>query len=217
MIAKAGMVHGVADNARYFSAVASDLMPGVELVHLIDEGLPWMNGDEVRSDVLHRLKTLASFAEESGAAAVLLTCTAFGRLVDDVQPAVGCPVLSVLEVVVDEASRCQGRIGVLASHPGTLLAAKHLFQQLGDSEEASFSFTSCFSHGAFDAVRRGHWDEHNQLVLADMCQLAGRVDIIVAPQPSIERVMPEFLKTGINVPVVTGPRASLLRLKATVA
>ena len=210
----AGMIHGVGDNARFFGQLAAELMPGVEVVHFVDGGLPSMAADELRPRVIERLRTLAAFARESGAEAILLTCTAFGRLVDDVKGAVACPVLSVLEIMVDEALRLPGTIGVLGSHPGTLAAASRMLQEQASVEGKTVQVTTRLCPGAFDAVQRDDWANHNRIVLANLREMVEQVDVVVAPQPSVERAVMGFSGTDWTVPVLTSPRLSVLRLKA---
>jgi len=207
------MIHGVADNAGYFGRIAAELMPDVDVVHFVDGAIPSMAAPELRPRVIHRLKTLASFAEESGAEAVLLTCTAFGRLVDDVKGAVACPVLSVLEVMVEEALKMSGTIGVLGSHHGTLAAASALLTEQASLLGRSVTVITRFCPGAFDAVQRDDWATHNRIVLYGLRQLVEQVDVVVAPQPSVERVMTQYNSSESRVPILTSPRVSVLRLR----
>ena len=215
MTRKAGMIHGVADNARYFGQVASELMPNTELVHFVDGAIPSMAAEALRPRVIERLRTLASFAQESGAEAILLTCTAFGRLVNDVKEAVDCPVLSVLEIMVDEALKFQGTIGVLGSHPGTLATAERLLQEQASFDGKEVNVVTRFCPGAFDAVLSNDWVTHNRIVLKNLRELMEQVDVVVAPQPSSERAIHELADADTKVPVLSGPRLSTLRLKKT--
>jgi hypothetical protein len=211
------MIHAVGDNAPFFGQIAAELMPDVEVVHFVDGGLPCMAGDELRPRVIERLRTLSGFAEESGAEAILLTCTAFGRLVGDVEGAVTCPVLSVLEIIVDEALRLPGTIGVLGSHPGTLAAASRMLREQASLEGKKLEITTRFCPGAFDAVQRDDWETHNRIVLANLRELVEQVDVVVAPQPSVERALMEFTQAGPLVPILASPRLSVLRLKEALA
>ncbi len=213
MTRKAGMVHVVCDNAGFFGQLTAEIMPGVDVVHLVDGGLPSMSADALRPRVIERLRTLASFAEESGAEAILLTCTAFGRLVDEVKGAVSCPVLSVLEIMVEEALKLPGTIGILSSHPGTLATASRMLREQAAAEGRTIELKTQLCPGAFEAMRRGDWATHNQIVLSNLRELVRQVDVVLAPQPSIERAVREFAGSGRNVTVLTSPRLCALRLK----
>jgi hypothetical protein len=210
---KAGMIHVVTDNARSFGTLAAELMPDIEVVHFVDGGLPSMTAEAQRPRVVERLRTLASFAQESGAEAILLTCTAFGRLVDDVQSAVTCPVLSVLEIMVDEALTLPGAIGIIGSHPGTLETASRMLGEQACLEGRDIDVTTRLCPGAFDAMRRDDWATHNRIVLSALQELAQQVDVVLAPQPSIERAVLEFADSHPGVLILTSPRLSVLRLK----
>jgi hypothetical protein len=207
------MIHVIPDNALTFGRVAGDVMPEVEVLHFVDGGLPSMAEPSLRSSVLRRLRTLASFAEESGAEAVLLTCTAFGRLVADVRPSVGIPVLLVLELMVAEALRHPGAIGVIATHPGTLACAARMIEEEAALQDRCVAVTSRFCPGAFDALRRNDWPTHNRIVLENLRDFVQLVDVVVAPQPSIERALIECGGIREDAIVLTSPRLSALRLK----
>ncbi len=214
MSRKAGMIHGVADNARFFGRIAAEVTPDIELVHFVDGGIPSMSANEFRPRVIERLRTLAAFALESEAEAVLITCTAFGRLVDEVQPAVSIPVLSVLEIMVQQALHLNGTLGLLGSHPGTMATAARMLEEEAAMQGRKLDLRTQYCHGAFDAVARDDWATHNRIVLTYLRQLLRQVDAIVAPQPSIERVMPE-LDEAERSRVLTSPRISALQLRQT--
>jgi len=215
MMRMAGMVHVVPDNIRVFGDLAAQLMPGVELVHFLDTGLPAMSGPSLRPQVIERLRTYASFARRSGAEAVLLTCTAFGRLVDEVSVAVDCPVLSVLEIMVDEAVRQRGTIGIVGSHPGTVAGTERLMREQARQVGSVCAVESRLCPGAFEALRRGDRATHDRIVLESLREMVQHVDVIVAPQPSIEDAVLRFQWDTRKVPLLTSPRLSVERLKQT--
>jgi len=208
------MVHAVYDNGRLFGQLAAELMPGVEVIQFVDGGLPAMSADSLRPRVIARLRALVSAAAESGAEAVLLTCTAFGRLVDDIQSAAGCPVLAVLEVMVEEALKLRGTVGVISSHPATLSFAQVLRQQASlEGRTLDVRVRACT--GAFEAMQRGDRATHDRIVHETLKDFVTQVDVVVAPQPSIEATIQEFARLNPAVPVLTSPRVSVLRLKQT--
>jgi len=209
------MVHVVTDNIGVFGGLATDLLPGVEILHFLDSGLPILSSAASRPEVVERLRTYTSFARRSGAEAVLLTCTAFGRLVDEVSAAVDCPVLSVLEIVVDEALNLRGRVGVIGSHPGTVDGTERLIRQQAAQEGRQVAVESRLCSGAFEALRRNDRGTHDRIVLQNLRELVPHVDVIVAPQPSMERTLLSFVSEGRKVPILTSPRLSVGRLKQT--
>lgn len=215
MAPKVGMVHVGCFNVRFFGQLAAEIVPDVEVVHFTDGGLPSMASRDLRPRVIERLRTLASFAEESGAQAVLLTCTAFGRLVDDVKGAVACPVLSALDLTVDEALKLQGTIGIIASHPGTLAGTSHILEEQAALEGKTLDIKTRLCPDAWDAMWRDDWPTHNRIILANLRELMHQVDAVVAPQPSVEIAVQELPESDRKVPMLTSPRLSVTRLKRT--
>jgi len=213
MARKAGMVHVVADNIRVFGLIASELMPDIEMVHFLDTALPAMSEPALRPEVIERLGTYARFAQESGAEAVLLTCTAFGRLANEVSRAVDCPVLAVLDIMLDELMRQRGRIGVIGSHPGTVVGTERLLQEQARHEGRVIAIKSRLCAGAFDAMRRGNLAAHDRIVLENLRELVRQVDVVVAPQPSMEQALLQYEVDGRKVPLLTSPRLSVERLR----
>ena len=56
MTRKAGMVHAMCSNAGLFKKLSADIMPDVEVVHLVDEGLPSMSAKSLHQSVVRRLE-----------------------------------------------------------------------------------------------------------------------------------------------------------------
>ena len=210
---KIGMVHAGCFNVRLFNELASEVMPDVEVVHLVDEGLPTMAGEQLRGRVVRRLKALSSFAEESGAEVVLLTCTAFGRLEDEVGEAVSVPVLSVLEIMVEEATKASARVGILGTHPGTLASATQIINEQSTEQGKQIEVKTLLCPGAFDALLRDDMATHDRIVLENLDRLMNEVDIIVVPQPSMERVVKQVPEASRKIPILSSGRLSAQRLK----
>lgn len=210
---KVGMVHAVATHVRLFNELVSEILPGVDVVHFVDEGLPFLAGEQPRERVMRRLGLLASFAEESGAEVVLLTCTAFGRLVDEVKAAVNIPVLSVLEIIIDEAMELDDRIGVLGTHPGTVESAARLIREQATRHGKKVEVTARLCAGAFEALRREDWATHDGIVLKHLKEIMEAVQVVVIPQPSIERVLNQVPESERPVPILSSTRLAVERLK----
>ncbi len=210
---KIGMVHAIATHVRLFNDLVSQILPGVDVVHFVDEGLPFLASEKGRERVVRRLRLLASFAEESGAEAVLISCTAFGRLVDEVEAEVNVPVLSVLEIIVDRAIELGDRIGVLGTHPGTVESAARLIREQAALDGKEVEVTARLCAGAFEALRREDWASHDSLVRQHLKEIMEGVQVVVIPQPSIERVLNQVPESERPVPILTASRLAIERLK----
>jgi Asp/Glu/hydantoin racemase len=210
---KVGMVHAGCFNVRLFNELTNEIMPGVEVVHLVDEGLPSLSDKQYHERVIRRLGTLSSFAEESGAEIIMLTCTAFGRLTDEVKSMVNIPVLAVLEIVADEAMKLSESIGILATHPGALSSASEIIQEQAALTGKKVEIKPLLCEGAFDALRHEDWATHDSIVLKRLNEPMADVKVIVIPQPSIDRVVKQIPEANRKVPILSSPRLATQRLK----
>lgn len=210
---KIGMVHALSSNVRLFNELTSEIMPDVEIVHFVDEGLPSMSGKQYHGRVVRRLGVLSAFAAESGAEIIMLTCTAFGRLADEVQTIVNIPVLAVLEIVADEAMQLADSIGILGTHPGTVATASEIIQEQAIQKERKVEVKTLLCEGVFDALKREDWATHDSIVLKHLKRLMDEVKLVVIPQPSIERVVNHIAEAERKIPILTSAHLAVQRLK----
>jgi len=207
------MVHALSPNVRLFNELTSKIMPDVEVIHLVDEGLPSLSDKQYHSRVVRRLGVLSAFAAESGAEIVMLTCTAFGRLAEEVKDIVNIPVLAVLEIVADEAMELADCIGILGTHPGTLVSASEIIQEQAGIRGKKVEVKTSLCEGAFDALKREDWATHDSIVLKHLNKLMDDVKVLVIPQPSIERVVSQIPEGERKVPILTSAHLAVQRLK----
>lgn len=215
MPARAGMVHSVASLVPVFNGLAAEIMPGVEIVHLVDEGLlkDVIATGRYRPNMARRLGLLASFAEESGARAVMLTCSTLGVLVDEAKGMVGVPLLRVDEAMADEAVRLGARIGVIATLYTTLKPTSGLVEERAALAKKAVRIETLLCEGAFDALRRGDAATHDRLVLENLRSLMARSDVVVLAQASMARVADGMAPGERTVPVLSSPRLGVQRFK----
>ena len=208
-----GMVHTVSPNVRWFNELVAEIIPDVEVVHLVDEGLSPLSGKRHHERIIRRLGILSSLAKESGAEVILLTCTAFGRLADEVKATVNIPVFTVLEIIADETIELANSIGILGTHPGTLASASEIIREQATLRGKKVAVKTLLCEGAFDALKREDWDTHDRIVLKCLTELMEEVKVIVIPQPSMERVFNQAPEIASQKPVITSARLAVQRLK----
>ncbi|RLC62718.1 MAG: hypothetical protein DRI01_06425 [Chloroflexi bacterium] len=143
----------------------------------------------------------------------MLTCTAFGRLADEVKAKVKIPVLAVLEIIAEEAMGLSESIGILATHPGTLVSASEVIREEAALRGKSVEIKTLLCEGAFDAVRREDWATHDNIVLKHLNDLMEEVKVIIIPQPSMERVVKQIPEASRKVPIMSSAHLSVQLLK----
>ena len=212
---KAGMVHSVASLVPVFNGLASEIMPETEIIHLVDEGLlkDVIASGEYGPGAGRRLGLLASFAEESGAAAVMLTCSTLGVLVDEAKEMIGVPLLKVDEAMADEAVRSGRRTGIIATLYTTLDPTSALVEERAAMTKKAVEVETVLCDGAFAALGRGDTSEHDSIVLENLRGLMDRSDVVVLAQASMARVADQIPVEERKVPVLSSPRPGVQRFK----
>ena len=215
MAHKVGMVHSVASLVPMFNELAAELLPGVEVIHLVDEGLlkDVLASGQLTPSMARRLGLLASFAEESGAEVVMLTCSSLAPLVDESKDMVKVPLLKVDEAMADEAVGLGERIGVIATAYTTLKPTSDLIKTRAALQEKKIAVETMLCEGAFEALRRGDLESHDRIVKKKLNDLMGQVNVVVLAQASIARVVAQIPESERKVPILSSPRLGVQRLK----
>ncbi len=215
MAKKAGMIHSVASLVPVFNGLAAEIMPDVEIVHLVDEGLlkDVIAAGKYGPNMGRRLGTLASFAEESGAEAVMLTCSTLGVLVDEAKGMIEVPLLKVDEAMADEAVRFGSRIGVIATLYTTLNPTSDLVRERAALKGKGVDVETVLCEGAFEALGRGDTAAHDNIVLDNLKGLMERVEVVVLAQASMARVADQIPEAERKAPILSSPRLGVQRFK----
>jgi Asp/Glu/hydantoin racemase len=194
-------------------------LPDVRVLNLLDEGL--LSEVERRGgltpDCVERLATQVGLGIQAGAQAVLLTCTAYSPVVDQVQarfPEV--PVLGVDQVMVDQAVERASRIGVLATVPAGLEQQREMLRRSAERAQKEIEVVPSLHPGAMAALQRGDGETHDRILLEALPGLATQVDLILLAQASMARLAPKLPK-DLGVPVLTSPALAVERLRELLA
>lgn len=215
MAQKVGMVHSVASLVPLFNELAAELLPGVEVIHLVDEGLlkDVLASGQLTPSMARRFGLLATFAEESGAEIVMLTCSSLAPLVDQSRDTVKVPLLKVDEAMADEAVGLGERIGVIATAYTTLKPTSDLIKERAALQDKKVAVEAVLCEGAFEALRRGELESHDRTVKEKLNELMEQVDVVVLAQASIARAVAQIPENERKVPILSSPRLGVQRLK----
>lgn len=213
------LLHTVSSNVAVFKALVSELIPEVDAYHMVDESLlqNTIRAGYLEPTTTRRLITLVGLAQESGADAVLVTCSSIGPAVELSRATVNIPVFRVDEPMADEALQLGRRIGVAATLATTLQPTAALIQARARAAQRSdLELTTELCEGAFEAVVAGDTQRHDRLVARGLERLASNVDVIVLAQASMARALetlsPE--SPARRVPILTSPRSGVLGVAA---
>jgi Asp/Glu/hydantoin racemase len=209
------LVHTVSPLLAVFDALAEELLPGVRLMHVLDEPLL----EQVRQrghlavEDSARLQAHVKLAEQVGAQVVLVTCSTISPCVDDIAPDARIPLFKIDAAMIVQAGAQGTRIGVVATNETTLEPTRQLLQAQADACGKAIEIELVLVEHALPALLAGDGETHDRLVKEATLVLAGHVDVVVLAQASMARVLNVISETERAIPLLTSPHLALGRIK----
>jgi Asp/Glu/hydantoin racemase len=210
------LVHTVPPLIEVFDRLAAELLPGVRVLHVLDEPLleRVRRRGRLADEDTHHLAMHVQGAACIGAAAVLVTCSTISPCVNEVRKGAGLPVLRIDERMIEQAVAISARIGVIATNRTTLEPTRKLLlaeaKRAGKQVEAELVMVE----GALPALLSGDGTQHDALVSEAVRQLAERVDVVVLAQASTARVLAMLEPNAMGAPVLSSPHLALREVAA---
>jgi Asp/Glu/hydantoin racemase len=146
-------------------------------------------------------------AVDSGAEAVVVTCSSLGPAVEAARPFCPVPLFRIDEGMAMAAVAAGARIGVSATLATTLEPTTDLIRATAAREGKPATISSRLAEGAFQKLRAGDAAGHDAAVAGALRALAPEVDVIVLAQASMARAAEAA--GGLGVPVLTSPELGL--------
>ncbi|MGQ9459397.1 MAG: aspartate/glutamate racemase family protein [Anaerolineae bacterium] len=212
---KLALLHTVVWLLQVFQDLCSELMPGVETYHVVDESLlrEAIRVGNLTPRAYRAVARYAVSAQEGGADAVLVTCSSISPCVDVAQRLVSIPVLKIDEAMVDKAVRIGRKIGVVATLSSTLNPTSALVRERARLLGKEVEVRPALCEGAFEAASAGNMATHDTLVREALRHLAEQVDVIVLAQASMARVADQLDEKEKTVPILSSPRLGVMRAR----
>lgn len=208
------MLHTVPGLITDMEARAQDAVPGLRVLHYVDESLlqDTIAKGTTPGHVRRRLVNYARYAEESGAQALLVSCSSIGEAATAAADFVSIPVLRIDSPMADLAVASGDRIGVLATLSATLGPTTRLVEDSAKRQNKTPTITARKVDGAFSALRAGDRAMHDRLVLAAFSELAVECDVVVLAQASMARVIDHTQDQPGGPTVLTSPDSGMTQL-----
>jgi Asp/Glu/hydantoin racemase len=213
------LVHTVAGLVPVFQDLAKGLPEDVKVSNIVDESLleDAIAAGGLTQSVNRRVVDHVLSAADSGAVAVLATCSSIGPAVEIASRLVDVPVLRIDQPMASAAVESGRRIGVLATVASTLNPTVELLRRCAHDLEKDVEVTPVLIEGAFAAMRSGDAGRHDELIVEALMDLALRVDVIVLAQASMARVVATVDPGALSVPVLSSPRSGIAGLAAVLS
>ena len=209
-------VHTVPPSIALFDQLGREMLPEVQRSHILDEPLLMAVRQHGKINRQHSLRLLSHLrlAQQTGAAAALVTCSTLSPAVDRISSAVRMPVLGIDGPMVEQAVLCGRRIGIVATAEVTVIATTQRLQDQARRSGKGIELDSEFVPGALQALLRGDSGTHDRLVKAAVLGMMARADVVVLAQASMARVLEVLPEPERLVPVLSSPTLAMLRLRS---
>jgi Asp/Glu/hydantoin racemase len=207
-----GLIHTVSNLRNVFGPLAEELLPNATVKHVVDESLlkDAIARGGLTPEVEARLAGHVAELARSGVDAIMVTCSSMGQGVDRLAARMDLAVLRVDAAMVDEALRIGKRIGVLATLHTTMTPTVELVRAHGDG---SVKIETHVCEGAFEALKAGDVERHDQLVRSGLRRIELLVDVVILAQASMARVLARPGMTS-RVPILSSPRLAIEALSS---
>ncbi|MGH3662983.1 MAG: aspartate/glutamate racemase family protein [Micromonosporaceae bacterium] len=212
------LLHTAPHLAAMFDGLLREHQPDVTAFHMVDESL-------LRDTIAHgllprtrrRVASYAANAVESGAEAVLVTCSSIGEAAEGARALVDVPVYRVDAPMAAEAVAAGQRIGVLATLSSTLGPTQRLIEREAAAQGVARTVLTSVCDGAFAALRSGRADEHDAMIRAEAARLAAQTEVLVLAQASMARLIDTMPPGEVPVPVLSSPASGVRQVSAETA
>ena len=207
---RVALIHALRHSAAPVEAAFASLWPEAALMTLMDDSLSADLAREgaLRPAMTRRFLTLARYAADAGADAILFTCSAFGPCIEACQADLASlPVLKPNEAMIEEAVSIGPRIGLLASFAPSLATLPPEFQ----AARPDAQITTALAYGALNALDDGDAARHDALVAEAAAGLRA-CDVIALGQFSLARAAPA-VAAATGKPVLTTPESAVRKLR----
>jgi Asp/Glu/hydantoin racemase len=205
------LVHTVPPLVDVFNRLGAELLPHIELMHIVDEPLRVLERqpDHLTGEILARLVSHLALAERVGASAALVTCSTLSPIVAEVRPEFTIPVMAIDEAMIAQAVATGSKIGVIATAASTLEPTRQLLRARAGVVGKEVEVEMVLAENALPALLAGDSTTHDSLVKGSVLELSQRVDVIVLAQASMTRVLDVMSESERGVPILSSPHLAL--------
>ena len=124
-----------------------------------------LNGDALADAFTRRMAALIGYGVDTGASAVLFTCSAFGAAIERARQGVAIPVLKPDEAMIARALSLGPRIGGLATFAPTIPSLASELEAAAGAVRLNPEIELRHVAGALDSLNAGDRAEHDRLIV----------------------------------------------------
>lgn len=212
---KLGIINAALITTRAVQKFIDEIIPEVEIVHWVDDTI--QNSNFACPPGTIPAKNYAKFVQaalsqqEYGVDLILLACSTFNRAAEFARPMIDTPILQIDRPMMDLAVMHGRRIGLLATVPTTVPASERLLRLAAAEAGKEIEVETRLCSEAFQVLKAGNPEKHNDMLIEEIDRLANEVDAIVMAQVSMAVLEPRLTET--RVPVYNSGRTAFHRIR----
>ena len=198
-----GIIHAALISSKAVEPFIKEIIPDVTVAHVVDDTIQNTNfacePGVIPKVNFFKFATYAHFLEEAGVDLIMLACSTFNQAVEHARPMISTPMLQIDRPMMDLAVAQGKRIGLLATVPTTVPASERLLRTAASDVGREVDITTVLCSDAFQELKNGNVERHNQMLLEQIDSLSANVDAIVMAQVSMSALEPMLGKTRVPV------------------
>ena len=211
---KLGIIHAALITTRAVQKYIDEIIPEVEVVHWVDDTIQNTNfacePGVIPPGNYAKFVQAALSQQEYGVDLILLACSTFNRTIEYAHPIIHTPILQIDRPMMDLTVQDGRRVGLLATVPTTVPASERLLRLAAKEAGREVAVNTRLCSEAFQVLKAGNPEKHNEMLLQEIDRLSGEVDSIVMAQVSMTALEPRL--TNPKVPVYNSGRTAFNRI-----
>lgn len=195
-----------------------ELWPEASAFNLLEDSLApdLERAGRLDGAMVDRFRRLAAYARDTGADAILFTCSAFGEAIEAAARALApLPVLKPNEAMFEAALAGAARVGMVASFAPSVGSMEREFAAMAASRGSDARLRTACVPEAMAALRSGDGAAHDRLV-ADAAASLAEVEVILLAQFSTARAQ-DAVAARTGKPVLTSTASAVRKLRGLLA
>lgn len=207
------LIHATPIAMEPIKASFASAWPEAETINILEDSLSpdRAKTDGVTPELAERIFSLARYALDARADAILFTCSSFGSAIEAAAAKLPVPVLKPNEAMFEAAIGQGGRTAMLYTFPPAKGGMEAEFREEAAKLNPGATIRSILVEGAIEAVRRGDEETHNRLV-SDAAASLRDFDAIMLAHFSTARALAP-VREATRIPVFSSPDAAVAKLR----
>ena len=210
-----GIIHAALISSKSVQPYIDEIIPEVTVVHHVDDTIQNSNflcePGTIPKENYFKFASYAYYLEKAGVDLIILACSTFNRAVEHARPMINVPLLQIDRPMMDLAVQQGNKIGLLATLPSTVPSSERLLKLAAKDAGKDIDVQTILCSEAFEEIKKGNVEKHNNLLLSEIDKLSNSVDVIVMAQVSMSALEPMLKNT--RVPVYNSGRTGFNKVR----